>query len=36
MGSEWSEIGIVRLLVAVLAYALIFYFQGRLFGASLV
>ena len=31
-----SEIGIVRPLVAVLAYTLIFYLHGRLFGASLV
>ena len=29
------EIGIVRPLVAILAYALVFYFHGRLFGASL-
>jgi uncharacterized membrane protein len=36
MGSALSEIGIVRPLVAVLAYVLIFYFHGRLFGASLV
>lgn len=31
-----TEIGIVRPLVAVLAYALIFYFHGRVFGAPLV
>ena len=30
------EIGVVRPLVAVLAYALIFYFHGRVFGAPLV
>ena len=36
IGSALREIGIVRPLVAVLAYALIFYFHGRLFGASLV
>ena len=34
--SALSEIGIVRPLVAVLAYALIFYLHGRLFGAPLV
>ena len=34
--SASSEIGIVRPLVAVLAYALIFYLHGRLFGAPLV
>jgi len=36
ISSAVSEIGIVRPLVAVLAYALIFYLHGRLFGASLV
>ena len=36
IGLALSEIGIIRPLVAVLAYALIFYFHGRLFGASLV
>src|SRR5437016_2395338 len=34
--SALDEIGIVRPLVAVLAYALIFYFHGRVFGAPLV
>jgi len=34
--SAVSEIGIVRPLVAALAYALIFYFHGRFFGAPLV
>ena len=34
--SALGEIGFVRLLVAVLAYALIFYFHGRMFGAPLV
>jgi uncharacterized membrane protein len=34
--SALGEIGIVRPLVAVLAYALIFYFHGRVFGAPLV
>src|SRR6202163_2314870 len=36
MVSALGEIGIVRPLVAVLAYALILYFHGRLFGAPLV
>jgi len=36
ISSAVSEIGIVRPLVAVLAYALTFYLHGRLFGASLV
>src|SRR5437588_227896 len=36
IGSALSEIGIVRPLVAALAYALIFYFHGRFFGAPLV
>jgi uncharacterized membrane protein len=36
IGSAVSEIGLVRPLVAVLAYVLIFYFHGRLFGASLL
>ena len=36
ISSAVSEIGIVRPLVAVLAYTLIFYLHGRLFGASLV
>ena len=36
MVSASREIGIVRPLVAVLAYALILYFHGRLFGAPLV
>jgi uncharacterized membrane protein len=36
IGSALSEIGIVRPLVAVLAYALIFCFHGRFFGAPLV
>jgi hypothetical protein len=31
-----GEIGIVRPLVAVLAYVLSFYFHGRVFGAPLV
>ncbi len=31
-----SEVGIVRPLVAVVAYVLIFYFHGRLFGAPLL
>jgi len=34
--SALSEIGIARPLIAVLAYALIFCFHGRLFGAPLV
>lgn len=34
--SALGEIGIVRPLVAVLAYALIFSFHGRLFGAPLI
>jgi len=34
--SALDEIGIVRPLVAVLAYALTFYFHGRVFGAPLV
>lgn len=34
--AAFGEIGIVRPLVAVLAYALIFCFHGRLFGAPLV
>jgi uncharacterized membrane protein len=34
--SALGEIGIVRPLVALLAYALILYFHGRLFGAQLV
>jgi uncharacterized membrane protein len=33
--SALREIGIVRPLVAILAYALVFHFHGRLFGASL-
>jgi uncharacterized membrane protein len=36
MVSALAEIGIVRPLVAVLTYALILYFHGRLFGAPLV
>jgi uncharacterized membrane protein len=35
LASALSEIGIVRPLVAVLAYALIFYLHGRIFGAPL-
>ena len=34
--SPWACDGFVRPLVAVLAYALIFYFHGRTFGAPLV
>ena len=34
--SALGEIGVVRPLVAFLAYVLIFYFHGRLFGAPLV
>jgi uncharacterized membrane protein len=36
MVSALREIGVVRPLVAVLAYALIFFFHGRFFGAPLV
>jgi uncharacterized membrane protein len=36
IGAALSEIGIVRPLIAVLAYAAIFYFHGRLFGARLI
>jgi uncharacterized membrane protein len=36
LGAALSEIGFVRPLVAVLAYALIFHFHGRLFGAPLM
>jgi uncharacterized membrane protein len=36
LGSALSELGITRPLLAILAYAVIFYFHGRLFGAPLV
>jgi hypothetical protein len=36
MAASVREIGIVRPLVAVLAYVLILYFHGRLFGVPLV
>ncbi len=36
IASALAEIGIVRPLAAVLAYALIFYFHGRVFGTPLV
>ncbi len=35
LGAALREIGIVRPLVAILAYALVFFFHGRLFGAPL-
>jgi len=36
MVAALGEIGVIRLLVAVLVYALIFYIHGRVFGAPLV
>ena len=36
LGSALTELGITRPLLAVLAYAAIFFFHGRLFGAPLV
>jgi uncharacterized membrane protein len=36
LGSALSELGITRPLLAVLVYAAIFFFHGRLFGAPLV
>jgi len=36
LGAAVAEIGVVRPLAAVVAYALIFYFHGRLFGAPLM
>ena len=36
LGGAVGEIGIARPLIAVIAYALVFYFHGRIFGAQLV